>query len=339
VLLVTLVLALTGCGGGKPSAKPTVGIPVTTKYADFQFPTVSSNVLGTDPKIISSTRPPTESMLKVLHQGTGAPIKDGEVLAVDLKAQVWEPSGIELPPFENTFDNGRLFVQAMDKVVAAWPKKLPGVPIGSRVLLIAPPQDAFGMHPPKGAGILPNDTLMFVIDVLGAFPRTAGPDGASLPAHDAKLPTVSGVIDPKISLPAGAAPTTLQQELLVRGNGPTVADASWVAVQYTGMVWNGARVFDSTWERKDGALPLAMRLAPPGDLNGRRATGAVAGLLKGLIGRTVGSRVLLVIPPGEGYGAAGNQAAGITAKDTMVFVVDILGTYRSGVHATPAPTR
>jgi FKBP-type peptidyl-prolyl cis-trans isomerase 2 len=40
----------------------------------------------------------------------------------------------------------------------------------------------------------------------------------------------------------------------------------------------------------------------------------VPGWDKGLVGQTVGSRILLVVPPADGYGA----------KDTMVFVVDIL---------------
>jgi FKBP-type peptidyl-prolyl cis-trans isomerase len=339
LLLLGVVVALAGCGGGTPTAKPTGSVSIPTKDSPFAFPTVSSSDLGTDPTITAHTRPPTDSMLEVLHQGSGPAIKAGDVLAVDLKAQVWQANGIELTPFEDTFSNGRLFVQAIDKVVTAWTKKLPGVLVGSRVLLIAPPQDAYGMHPPAGtSSIVPNDTLMFLIDVLGAFPRTAGPDGTALRSPDPKLPTVSGTTDPKITLPKGAVPTTLQQEVLVRGNGPKVADGSWIVAQYTGMVWDGARVFDSTWERKDGALPIAIHLAPPGERNGVRLSGAVPGLIKGLVGQTVGSRVLLVIPPDEGYGAAGNQAAGVTAKDTMVFVIDILGSYRGGPSPSAAPS-
>jgi peptidylprolyl isomerase len=38
----------------------------------------------------------------------------------------------------------------------------------------------------------------------------------------------------------------------------------------------------------------------------------------------VGSRVVLVIPPDKGYGTTGNEQAGISGTDTLVFVVDIL---------------
>ena len=50
----------------------------------------------------------------------------------------------------------------------------------------------------------------------------------------------------------------------------------------------------------------------------------IAGWDKGLIGKTVGSRVLLVVPPAEGYGAKGSPPL-IGPQDTLVSVVDILG--------------
>ncbi len=43
-----------------------------------------------------------------------------------------------------------------------------------------------------------------------------------------------------------------------------------------------------------------------------------------LVGRTVGSRVILEIPPDKGYGKTGNESAGIKGTDTLFFVVDIL---------------
>jgi peptidylprolyl isomerase len=42
------------------------------------------------------------------------------------------------------------------------------------------------------------------------------------------------------------------------------------------------------------------------------------------VGQTVGSRVLLVVPPADAYGSAGKPEAGIGSTDTLVFVVDIL---------------
>ena len=45
-----------------------------------------------------------------------------------------------------------------------------------------------------------------------------------------------------------------------------------------------------------------------------------------LVGKKVGSRVLMVVPPKDGYGAAGSPPK-IKGTDTLVFVVDILAAY------------
>lgn len=51
----------------------------------------------------------------------------------------------------------------------------------------------------------------------------------------------------------------------------------------------------------------------------------IAGWDEGLVGQTVGTQVLLVIPPDKGYGASGSE--GISGTDTLVFVVDILDAF------------
>ena len=83
-------------------------------------------------------------------------------------------------------------------------------------------------------------------------------------------------------------------------------------MQYVGVIWPGGREFDSSWRRGTG------RASPVG--RGQ----VVGGLDRGLLRQTVGSRVLLVVPPDDGYGAAGNAGFGVRGTDTLVFVVDIL---------------
>ena len=50
----------------------------------------------------------------------------------------------------------------------------------------------------------------------------------------------------------------------------------------------------------------------------------ISGWDTGLAGQTVGSRVMLVIPPKDGFGSTGSSQGGITGTDTLVFVVDII---------------
>ena len=78
------------------------------------------------------------------------------------------------------------------------------------------------------------------------------------------------------------------------------------------MIWRTGKVFDSSWSRNE---PLTTVIG-----EGQ----VIKGWDTGLVGQTVGSRVLLVIPPADGYGTAGASTAGIKGTDTLVFVVDIL---------------
>lgn len=95
------------------------------------------------------------------------------------------------------------------------------------------------------------------------------------------------------------------------------------ATQYTGVRWRDGNEFDSSW--KAGRGPFATRLAVSDPKTGE--PGVIKGWVDGLIGRRVGSRILLIVPPNLGYGAAGYEAGGITGTDTVVFVIDILGAY------------
>jgi len=54
------------------------------------------------------------------------------------------------------------------QVIKGWDEGLVGVPVGSRVMLVIPPDLAYGE---KGSGdtIPPNSTLVFVVDVLAAY--------------------------------------------------------------------------------------------------------------------------------------------------------------------------
>ena len=86
-----------------------------------------------------------------------------------------------------------------------------------------------------------------------------------------------------------------------------------VTVHYTGVVWATGKTFDSSWTR---GTPASFA-----------TTGVIPGFGKALVGQKVGSQVIAVIPPADGYGAKvpPNQTD-ITPTSTLVFVVDILAT-------------
>ena len=91
---------------------------------------------------------------------------------------------------------------------------------------------------------------------------------------------------------------------LARRYGEQVAAGATVTVQYAGVRWSDGSTYDSTWTQGG---PKSFDLS----------AGILPGLAEGLVEQTVGSQVMLVIPPASG-GAVGAE------DDTLVLVVDIL---------------
>ncbi len=187
--------------------------------------------------------------------------------------------------------------------------------VGSRVVGVIPPADSFADAGSEQLGVAPGEDIVFVVDILSieppATPPLAKADGEDQPATDG-FPTV--VLDgdgrPTITIPNAAPPTELKLALLKKGGGATVQPGSDVVVHYVGINWNTKVIFDESWAR--GA---------PATFN---TGGVIAGFTAALEGQTIGSQVIVIIPPDQGYGAAGSPPD-IGGTDTLVFVVDILG--------------
>ena len=123
-----------------------------------------------------------------------------------------------------------------------------------------------------------------------------------------------------ITIPkTGKPPSTLVSKTLIQGTGPAIASGQQVIVQYVGMNWRTGKIFDSS-EADGDPFGFVQGLSP-------QEGGVITGWDTGLKDAKVGSRVLLVIPPKDGYGSTGNSQAGIKGTDTLVFVIDVLGAY------------
>src|SRR5215472_3284598 len=192
-----------------------------------------------------------------------------------------------------------------------------GQRVGSRVLAVLPPKDGFGIAGNPQAGVGPGDTLVWVIDVLHGFPAAASASGTHVSNGGGTLPKVTATpgTSPAIAVPSSAPPANLRVVTLVKGTGPAVKAGQTLAVRYTGVNWRTRQVFDTDWPSatKPIGLPTIFTL-------GR----VIPAWNTGLVGVPVGSRVMLVVPPADGYGTAGQPAAGIKGTDTLVFVVDVL---------------
>ena len=167
-----------------------------------------------------------------------------------------------------------------------------------------------------------------VAPTLGPAVPAATAVAAPVPAD--QLPTASGAFGekPTLTFPAGNPVPSLQRVILSEGTGPVTEAGQWLITNYLGQIWGGA-VFDNSYDR--GATS-AFQIG---------AGKVVPGWDTALVGVPVGSRVMLSLPPADGYGSKGNESAGIKGTDTLVFVVDIVSAVAANAggqtDATPQP--
>ena len=312
VLLPALALAACGSSSNSKAASTTQPAAIGAT-SDGPAPAVTG-AFGALPMVAKGGGAPSKALVvKVLSPGTGPAVVKGDSLWVNYLGQTFDGKVFDTSfgksPFNFTIGAGR--------VIVGWDEGLVGQKVGSRVELVIPSAKGYGAQG-SGAAIPPNSTLVFVVDVLGSFNATSSASGTAVALDDPALPKVVAEPGkkPAITVPAGAAaPAQLTTKTLIQGTGPAVKSGQQLIAQYVGVVWATGKQFDSSWDRgSTAAFPIGTGQVIPG-------------WDKTLVGVNVGSRVLLVIPPADGYGASGQPAAGIKGTDTLVFVVDVLGAF------------
>jgi len=299
-------LALAGCGSASSSSKS------ASTPADTYTSVTATGTFGKAPTVKIPAETGTGALYtKTVIKGTGTTLTSAQSLLGDFVMYDWSGKTHKLIGSTYTQGTPTLFAGTL---LPGLQKALVGQKVGSRVLAVIPPADAFGSTGNSEIGVGAKDTVIFVVDMLKTISNSAGATGKQTYSGGGTLPTVTAGAagkSPTITIPKTAAPKTLQVKTLIKGTGPKVAKSQFLVVQYTGMIWRTKKVFQSSWSS-----------APFGTLIG--AGQVLPGWDTGLVGQTVGSRVLLVIPPADGYGKTGQSSAGIKGTDTLVFVVDIV---------------
>ncbi len=68
--------------------------------------------------------------------------------------------------FDASWDRGAPISFPLDGVIQGWSQGLLGMKVGGRRTLVIPGDMAYGSNPPPGAGIAPNETLLFTVDLV-----------------------------------------------------------------------------------------------------------------------------------------------------------------------------
>jgi peptidylprolyl isomerase len=106
---------------------------------------------------------PTKLQVIPLVEGDGPVAKAGRLVTFNYYGAVW---GMR-KPFDSSFSRGtpEPFGVGVNGLIVAWDKAIPGLKVGSRVLILAPAKDAYGSRGQQG--IPANSDLAFVVDILG----------------------------------------------------------------------------------------------------------------------------------------------------------------------------
>ena len=314
-LLACVVLA--GCGGSSKSTASSSASAASSPGANTAV--TATGAFDKAPKVtIPKANAGNSLTVKTLIQGTGTTLTKKDALAANFVLYFWQGTSSSLKA--NTYGGSPTVIGGT--MLPGLESALIGKKVGSRVLAVIPPADGYGTSGNAQLGITGSTTLVFVIDVLKAYSDTAGAMGAQVSSGGGNLPTVAAKLGtaPTLTFPSSSPPSALVTKTLVKGGGAKVAKGDYVIAQYVGYIWRTKKVFGSSWSSG----------SPFGFVIGASPEQVIPGWDKGLVGQTAGSRVMLSIPPAQGYGSSGASQAGIKGNDTLVFVVDIIDTLHHG---------
>ncbi|WP_251092690.1 FKBP-type peptidyl-prolyl cis-trans isomerase [Streptomyces sp. Caat 7-52] len=148
----------------KSSAK---GTPVP--QTDAALPKVGTNTDGQVPKVtIPRTDPPKKLVSVYVLEGDGPELKADQTVLCQFQGLVWDGG----KTFQRTYGSGRLSqfsLEQMQEAVKGLAQGLTGKKVGSRVLIVIPPELGYGDNPPSGGAVKKGSTLVFTVDILAAM--------------------------------------------------------------------------------------------------------------------------------------------------------------------------
>ena len=306
VAVAALGSGLVACGSDKPEFGAG-GIKVTSDFG--QKPTVTHREGDPDKTLVT----------EVLKEGDGPEVKKGELLTANYLGQIWRDGKV----FDNSYDRGApsSFPIGVGGVIAGWDEALVGKKIGSRVMMSIPSDKGYKESGNEQAGIKGDDTLIFVVDLVGASANDTPLDATPTTSTASKI-KVTGELnaEPKVTVPAGTKPPAKPGKPVVfaTGKGKPVAAGSQLIGRYVVYDYAGKKQA-STWDGQPAANGQPAQPAAPTDqLQVGPGPSGQTGALDGLAGIPIGSRVLVELPPSkDAKGKAINAFA----------VIDILNAF------------
>lgn len=301
---LAITAALAGCSSSNPAS---ANSSVSVSGGSGKAPSVK----------IPDSAASTDLITKTLIKGKGPLVTAGESYLSNFDVFVWHAKTHKL--IYSTYGKGPQ-VLPVQFGLSGLERAIIGQHVGSRVLAVLPPKYGYGAQGNPNIKVGPTDTLVWVVDLLGTYAANASASGKQVSTGGGNLPTATNTPGkaPIITIPsAKTPPSKTTSVVLIQGTGAPVKAGQTITVKYTAEIWRTGQVFDTNWPSPTSPTSTPRQFV-------LTSSSIIPGWVTGLTGVPVGSRVLLVIPPADGYGKAGNANAGIKGTDTLVFVVDIL---------------
>ena len=144
---------LAGCGGSPAHSAATPAVTVSGPF-------------GKAPGVTIPTKKATTSLtVKTVIHGSGPVLGKTDAFVGNYAIYIWSGTAHRLAQSSFTA-NPTLFA---GQLLPGLEKALIGQKMGSRVLAVIPPKDAFGSSGNPQAGIKGTDTLVFVVDLIKNF--------------------------------------------------------------------------------------------------------------------------------------------------------------------------
>jgi peptidylprolyl isomerase len=155
-LLVLSLILVSSCttDGGMESM-------VEQSQSNINLPQISG-AQGVKPNISAPNgQPPSTLEKKDIFTGNGKEAIATSVLEVHYTLMAWSSGQL----VESSWDSGQSATFPLSGVILGWQQGIPGMKEGGRRLLVIPPDLGYGAQGAGGA-IGPNETLIFVVDLI-----------------------------------------------------------------------------------------------------------------------------------------------------------------------------
>jgi peptidylprolyl isomerase len=291
-------LLLVGCSEAGPDASPSASPTTASPLTAVEW---SEDAEGVPTLSFEQPFSVTESTALLVADGDGEELAEGQIVSLAYTIT----SGEDGSQVYSTYTEGLpesvpLDATQMDPVLI---DVLVGAHVGADFL--------YGV---VDTSTDPASTVVMAVTVVDTVTPLAKAEGTPVePVDGLPVVTLDETGKPSVEIPDTDPPTQMVVQPTIKGDGEVVEENDSVTVHYSGWLWDGTQ-FDSSWEK---GAPASFTLAD-GKL--------IDGWVQGLAGQTVGSQVLLVIPPELGYGDEDAANGAIPGGSTLVFVVDILAT-------------